>query len=719
MRGWGVRSSTLAGAGGVPAWLSRAAAVAWAPFVAERDRWILWLPVGLGFGIAIYFELRVEPELWYGLAACIAGAALIWPRGPVRAIGVVLLVTGAGLSLATWRGGAAAAPVLERPYGPGPVEGRIVEIIRLAEGRRLVLDRVVLRDIDAARTPVRIRINVNRPSDDVRVGDRVRLVAALNPPPGPAAPGAFDFQRMAWFLRIGAVGFAVQGASVVARGEPDGVVMHLDSLRERLTTRILEALPGNTGGMAAALLTGDQNAIDRDAMQAMRDSGLAHLLSISGLHIAFVSAISMGLVRYGLALIPWIALRWPVKKIAASAALAAAFFYMLLAGAPVPAQRSFFMASLVLLAILLDRTALTMRLVAWAAVIVLLFEPESLLGASFQMSFAAVVALIAAWESSRSWRGRMHERLRGVEDSVTARVLMYLGSTLFTTLIAGLATAAFSAYHFNRISLLGIVANLLAVPLTGIWVMPFGVVAMLLMPLGLESLGLVPMGWGIDATIWIARTVAAWPGAAASMPSMPGLSLWLITLGGLWLCFWQKSWRFLGVIPVLVAFPLATLTPLPDILVSENARLAAVRSVDGRLLLSTPRSERFTADSWIRRTGLDEGDAWPRNGVSADGALRCDPAVCTYRSGLWRISIVRRETALAAECAKGDVLISLVPVRQRCAEPRLLFDKNDFWRDGAHLLRFTSQGVEMQSTRAIRGDRPWVPRRGQAVDFER
>jgi competence protein ComEC len=553
----------------------------------------------------------------------------------------------------------------------------------------------------------------------VRVGDRVRLMAALNPPPGPAAPGAFDFQRMAWFMRIGAVGFAVQGATIVARGEPDGMVMQLDALRERLTTRIVEALPGNTGGMAAALLTGDQNALDRDAMQAMRDSGLAHLLSISGLHIAFVSAITMGLVRYGLALVPWIALRWPVKKIAASAALAAAFFYMLLAGAPVPAQRSFFMASLVLLAILLDRTALTMRLVAWAAVIVLLFEPESLLGASFQMSFAAVVALIAAWESSRAWRARLHERLRGTEDSALYRVLTYLGGTLFTTLVAGLATAAFSAYHFNRISLLGIVANLLAVPLTGIWVMPFGVVAMLLMPLGLESIGLAPMGWGIDATLWIARMVAGWPGAAASMPSMPGLSLWLITLGGLWLCFWQRKWRFLGMVPVFAAFPLATLTPPPDVLVSENARLAAIRTVDGRLLLSTPRSERFTAESWLRRTGLDEGEAWPRNGVSADGALRCDPAICTYRAGLWRISIVRREAALAIACGRGDVLISLVPVQQRCADPSLLLDRNDFWRDGSHTLRFTQNGVELLSARAVRGNRPWVPRRGEAITFER
>jgi competence protein ComEC len=718
MRGWGTRSGTRAAGMRLPSGVLHATATLGAALAAERDRWLLWLPAALGLGIAVYFELPFEPSPWLGVALGLLGAALLMQPGATRAFGVAAIAVAIGFALCGWRAASLAAPVLAQPYGPAPVEGRVVEIMRLPEGRRVVLDQVRLRDVATAETPVRVRINITRPGETVRIGDRIQLIAALNPPPGPAAPGAFDFQRMAWFQRLGAVGFAVRGASVIGHEEPGGGLMRIDHLRERLTERIAAALPGTIGGTAAALLTGEQTAIDRDTMQAMRDSGLAHLLSISGLHIAFVLAIVMGLVRYGLALVPWIALRWPVKKIAAAAALAAAFFYMLLAGAPVPAQRAFLMGGLVLLAILLDRTALTMRLVAWAAAVVLLLEPESLLSASFQMSFAAVVALIAAWESSRGWRAAMRERFMGIEQSVPARIGLYLGGVLFTTLVAGTATAAFSAYHFNRVSLLGVVANLVAVPLTGIWVMPFGVLAMLLMPFGLEGLALAPMGYGIEATIWVARTVAGWPGASTGVASMPGISLWLLTIGGLWLSVWQRRWRLLGIAPVLAAFALAWTVAVPDLLVSENGRLVGVRAADGRLMLSG-RGERFTAETWLRRNGLAEGNTWPRNGASADGSLRCETGVCTYRRGLWRVSIVRSEAAVASECRRPDVLISTVPVRERCAEPRLLLERTDFWREGAHTLRFLPTGVEMQTVRSARGDRPWVPRRGSATPFER
>ena len=242
------------------------------------------------------------------------------------------------------------------------------------------------------------------------VGDRLLVLANLSPPSGPAAPGAFDFQRVAWYQQLGAVGYALAPAVVIEHGKPSGSCAAIDGLRADITERILKALPDPEGGVVAALLTGEQTAVDKDINQAMRDSGLAHILSISGLHIVFVVGLVMGLIRYGIALVPPLALRVDAKKIAAVVALLAALFYTALAGAPVPAQRSCAMAAFALLAILLDRTALSLRLVAWSAIVVLVAAPESLTGASFQMSFAAVIALIAAWEMGAGWRRRLHER---------------------------------------------------------------------------------------------------------------------------------------------------------------------------------------------------------------------------------------------------------------------------------------------------------------------
>ena len=383
---------------------------------AERSRWMLWLPVALGLGIAIYFELPSEPALWLGPALAAAALALVFfaPAGSLaRAMAIGLVAAAVGFGLIAWRTASLAAPTLSRPLFNINVEGRIADIQRLPEGMRVVLEAVRLKGSGAPppeMTPVRLRVSLSKGAPPLHVGDRILVLANLSPPAGPAAPGAFDFQRVAWYQQLGAVGYALAPAAVIERGKPDGFVRAIDALRADVVDRIMKALPGPEGGVVAALLAGEQTAVDKDIAQAMRDSGLAHILSISGLHIVFVVALVMGLVRHGIALVPPLALRIDAKKIAAVLALMAALFYTALAGAPVPAQRACAMAGFALLAILLDRTALSLRLVAWSAVIVLAVAPESLTGASFQMSFAAVVALIAAWEAAAGWRRRLHER---------------------------------------------------------------------------------------------------------------------------------------------------------------------------------------------------------------------------------------------------------------------------------------------------------------------
>ncbi len=689
---------------------------AWIPeqLDAERGRWMLWLPVALGLGIAIYFELPVEPALWVGPALA-AGALFISvfaPRGSfARALAIGAVAASSGLGLVAWRTASLAAPTLTRPLFSLNVEGRVADIQRLPEGVRVVLEAVRLRGNGVPppeMMPAKVRVTLNRGAPPLQIGDRLLVLANLSPPAGPAAPGAFDFQRLAWYQQLGAVGYALAPASVIERGRPDGFVRTIDSLRADLAARILHVLPGPAGGVVASLLVGEQTAVDKDVAQAMRDSGLAHILSISGLHIVFVVGLVMGLVRYGIALVPPLALRIDAKKVAAVLALMAALFYTALAGAPVPAQRACAMAAFALLAILLDRTALSLRLVAWSAVIVLVIAPESLTGASFQMSFAAVVALIAGWESAAPWRRRLHERAEISRHRWLWRLGAALGASLLTTLIASVATGAFAAYHFNRLSLLGVVANLLGVPLTGFWIMPWGLLAMLLMPFGLEAVALVPMGWGVDVLNAIAFRVAAWPEAAMLVPSLPGASLWLLTAGGMWLCLWRRRWRYAGL-PVAAIGLMLGPPPAPDLLMSEDGRVLGLRDERGVVHVASARLDRYVTDSWARRQGQDGARRWT---VSADEqalGLGCSTGLCRWRKGPWRVALVSDEKRLTEACGSADIVLSTVDAQARCRGPRLVIDRRDAWKDGAHALWLDELGVRRETANARRGDRPWVP----------
>ncbi|MBV8394173.1 MAG: ComEC/Rec2 family competence protein [Alphaproteobacteria bacterium] len=683
-------------------------------FDAERGRWMLWLPVSMGLGIAIYFELRSEPALWLGPALAAAGlvAAILAPGGSLaRALCIGFIAASAALGLAAWRTSLLAAPTLTRPLFSINVEGRIADVQRLPEGVRVVLEAVRLKGNGAPPpeiTPARLRVSLSRGAPPIGVGDRLLVLANLSPPAGPAMPGAFDFQRVAWFQEIGGVGYALAPAVVVEHGQPNGLVRTIDGLRAEVTARILKALPGPEGGVAAAMLTGEQTAVTKDVNQAMRDSGLAHILSISGLHIVFVVALVMGCLRYGIALVPPLALRIDAKKVSAAVALLVALFYTALAGAPVPAQRSCAMAAFALLAILLDRTALSLRLVAWSAVIVLIAAPEALTGASFQMSFAAVIALIAAWEAAAPWRRRMQERAEGMTHRWLWRLLGSFGASLATTLIASVATGAFAAYHFNRLSFLGVAANLLGVPLTGFWIMPWGLLAMLLMPLGLEKLALIPMGWGIQGLDWIAAYVAAWPQAAMLVPSLPGASLWLLTIGGLWLCLWRRRWRLAGLPIVLIGLMLGP-TPEPDLLMSEDGRVLGMRDRQGTLQIASARVDRFVSDAWARRSGQEGARKWDASAEEQALGLGCRTGLCRWQKGPWRVALVSDDSRLAEACASADIVLSTVDAQGRCRGPRLVIDRRDAWREGAQALWLDETGVRRETANAMRGDRPWVP----------
>ena len=678
-------------------------------FLAERERWPLWIPVCLGVGIALYFSLTIEPPPYTGVFAALVSALaalalrrrLLW-----FLVAVALLGASIGFTAAQLRSTLVEAPVLPEKMRAVKVSGRVVaNEIRVA-GQRLILDHVRINGLDPTATPERLRITL-RGNRDRRAlpGEWVSLRATLSPPSRPVAPGAFDFARQLYFKRLGGIGFAYGGARFIDPAkdvDSGGWMIALGRLRQAVTDRIRAGLGGEAGAVAAALLTGERGAISKSTLAAIRDAGLAHLLAISGLHMGLFAGIVFLVVRAALALWEPVALRHSIKKWAALAAFAGMTFYLFLSGATIPTQRAFMMGALVIAAVLLDRTAISMRSVALAAVAVLLVQPESLLGPSFQMSFAAVVALVAVFEIRR-------ERFWKSDTAYhwSDRIRRYFIGVSLMTVIANLATGPFAAYSFNRFAVYSLAANLIAIPLTALWIMPWGIAVLLLMPFGLEALALAPMGWGIEGLITVAETVAAWPGAVKLLPAMPLSGLAAAAAGGLWLCLWRGKWRWLGA-PVLALSLLSpAISPSPDLLIDGKGKLFAVRTEDGELALSSRKAARFTGDIWLRRDGQRSSAPWPGED---GGGLRCDAAGCIYRSRGQVVALVRDGRALAEDCRNAPIVVSVVPVRRACPSASLVIDRFDLWRKGAHALYFDDDGgVRVESVAAMRGSRPWAP----------
>lgn len=528
---------------------SRIGASLQAMFVAERDRWILWLPVALGTGIGLYFALPYEPPVFPGLgvlAALVLLAGLFRNVWPLRLVLLALIALALGFVVAQWRTHDVAATVLERTMSFVTIEGRVEAVEPSERGPRVILEVLSISRLEPAQTPPRIRMRLHADDAGLQPGDTIRVRARLAPPPSASYPGGYDFSRQAWFSGLGAVGFAFGPAERLERAAPGGWENRIMTIVAAARANIADRLSLRIEG-PAALATGLRGDIPEEVRQNMRDSGLAHLLAISGLHIGLVAGFVFTLLRGGLALWPGLALRWPLKKIAAVAALLAAMVYMLLAGATVPTQRAFIMTAVVLVAMLLNRRGISLRLVALAATMVLLVCPESLLSVSFQMSFAATIALVAAYEAF--W-GRI--RVASGESRLIRRIAIYFLAVAFTTLIASLATAPFAIYHFNRLALLGIAANLVAVPVAALWVMPLEVLALVLMPSGLEGLVTPLLGWGVEVILAVAASVFAWPLAAVTLPA-PGtpVLIALVWVGcgsssgagiGVWRVWYRSFW---------------------------------------------------------------------------------------------------------------------------------------------------------------------------------
>lgn len=667
----------------------------------------LWLPVAFGAGILVYFAAEREPSLIAALAVTLALAAIA-VLAQARPLGFALSVGAAtfaaGFTDAALRTALVAHPLLARP-AVATVSGFVVD-----RDQREKSDRVVLQLTGAEPAlepmPARLRIVV-RPKAAPPVGAHMTVRARLTPPAGPVRPGAWDFERDLWFSGIGGTGL---GMGEVRLTPPAGALpwrvalrQWLEQVRMALGTRIRAVLPGDAGAIAVALVTGERDAIAETTNESLRMSGLYHIISISGLHMVAVVATCLVLVRGTLALVPGLAVRRPIKAWASWAALGAAAFYWLLSGAEVATTRSFLMAGLVLAGILIGRSALSLRTLAAAALVVMIVMPESVLNPGFQMSFAATLALVAFYEHWAPTR-------RYADGGWTSRLLrgLALGGAglLLTSLVAGLATAPFAAWHFHRLAPYGLVANLMATPLVSGVVMPAALGGVLLLPFGFDRPLWLLMGWGVERTIDVSAVVAALPGADARLAAF-GEGPLLLALAALLVGLLLVSPLRLAALPAAgLAVALAVGAPdRPDVLIDASARMVAVRGMDGRLSILGAGTDRFAARIWLAA----DGDRRLPNDAGLAAGFACDREGCVgwLKDGA-AIAVPHTPAALEEDCAKAALVVTTLTAPIICAARRI--DPATLKDSGALALTRTAEGWAVDAARDPTRERPWLAR---------
>ena len=670
----------------------------------ERDQLALWLPIAVGLGIGAW-QVWGNEGLYPVMLLCAASAMLAFAAGLQGRVGRLLLFAGiavaVGFAAISIKSASVAEPVLAKVW-VGDLYGRIEKVEMLA-ARGTV--RLELHTDGQQGLPPKVRVNLTQDqyTGSFRSGAVVKLRARLMPPAGPALPGGYDFARRAWFQQIGATGSALGPVSLHRASQRP---IWLSETRSNLTQNIIAEMPDGTGAMGAALITGDQGSIDEQDAQAMRDSGMAHLLSISGLHVTAVVGFLFFLCSRTLALIPPLALRFPVPLISAAFAAFGAVGYTLLAGAEVPTVRSCIAALLVLTALAIGREALTLRLVAFGALVVLLFWPEAMAGPSFQLSFAAVATIVILHESA--WMKQWTERR---EEPFALRMARGLVSLVITGVAIELILAPIALFHFHRTGLYGALANVAAIPLTTFFIMPAQAFALMLDSAGLGGPFWWLAGQGISAIIAIAHYVSSLPGAVSMLPAMPLWAYLAMITGGLNLGLLKTNARLFGLLPFASGFAAMLLAPRPDLLITSDGKHLAIVEADGDVALLRARAGDYIRDMLLENAGTTAEpmalEQWP-------GTV-CSPDICVIEiqrgDRRWQVLATRTPypvpaMEMAAACKRVDIVISDRWLPSSCRPRWIKADRNMLEQSGG--LAFYLADQKLVSVSDDNSHMPWV-----------
>ena len=663
---------------------------------------LIWAPVLFGGGCAAYFSLPREP-LFFAFPGLLVLLTILFALSKRNSsvqlfLGCAFLIA-AGVTGAQLKTHFVATYMLSDTL-VATLSGTVQKKETRADGRvRYTITLTKIHD-NAGRSGdllsvKTVRLTARKGGPNFRVGDEITGRARLGPPPGPAFPGAYDFSFYNWFDGIGGSGFFLgppKAAVPQSTASPAfTTAMRIAQLRSNIVEVIRNTLPGPAGGVAAALIVGDRSGVDTETNEALRKSGLAHILAISGLHMALVAATVIFVLRVLLASIPSVALRHPVRKWASGIALVAASVYLVLSGANISTQRAYIMVAIMLIAVLLDRKALTMRNVALAAFVVLILSPQAVLSPGFQMSFAAVAALIATFEVTMAQRRKRNIRYQsGFMGGVKRFAIRDIGGLAITSLVAGLATGLYAAYHFYRVAPFGLLANLLAMPLVSLAVMPLALISTLLMPFGLEAFPLkllaVTTNWVVSIASWVA-TLEPRGGTGV----VPTSTLLFGTMALLLACLMRTKLKLLCLPFFFLAGVTYSQKSFPDILILENGRQVGVITGQGKLNLLRPNAEKFSTNIWRSAFGTEfiQGKKIKR-GKAGDG-FRCDDFGCSVKVKDTILVHVKNTGRMIDDCRIADILVVPYRMPEPCAfmekaDRPVIVDAAKLRKNGAHAL---------------------------------
>ena len=679
----------------------------WARAEAGAGRLLPWVPIAFGAGIAIYFTADREPVAWFvaAVAVGLCAVAFVLRRRKAFAAALMLAAIASGFAVAALKTARISHVVLAQPIYASSLKGFVETHEERTRTDRFVLRVTHMETRRGMPALERVRLSV-RKGTAPPVGSFIEMKARLLPPLSPLRPGSYDFGRDMFFQGIGASGFAMGAITTLDPPQSGGWKLRyaaaMQGMRDAIDARIRTVLSGDNRAIATALLTGRRDAITTPVNDAMFISGLGHVLSISGYHMAVVAGVVFFAVRALLALIPALTVTFPIKKWSAAAAFAAATFYLLLSGAEVATQRSYFMTAVVLIAVMVDRRAVTFRTLAVAAMIVLTFAPEALVHPSFQMSFAATLGLVALIQIG------MPRMFASPDNSHVARAALWGGREIMTlalaSFVAGLATTPYAAFHFHRITPYGVLANLAAMPVVSGLVMPAGLLGLAAMPFGLDGVFWNLMGLGIDWMIVVTVWVAALPGAIGRMAAFGTGPLVLATAGIVLLGLLRTPLRWLGAGALVAATVWAVVVPQPDILVSGDGHSVAVRDREGRLRVMRAAKDAFLVREWLAADadGRAVTDPALSNGVS------CDPDGCVVEMADGRlVALALQPDALADDCTRAAVIVTSKQAPAGCGT--LVIDQERLRRQGTLAVHRKGDGFEMTAIRPDGVDRPWSP----------
>lgn len=602
----------------------------------------------------------------------------------LRLFSLFVFLFGAGFFLTQVRTTALSAPRVKFPLSAVKITGTIEEVTDFSEGGQIIVGNVKIKSLADWKTPQKIKLTLPETVSAPKTGNRIQATVRLTEPKSSYTPDGFDSARQLYFKQIGATGY-LDGAFEIIKPAKRSL------WQNKINKRIDAVLPDDTRGIAKALATGNAKSVPFNIVQNYRTAGIAHILAVSGLHMSLLAGLVFITIRSILALIPKISLYYNTKKIAAVVALTACAVYLHISGASVAAQRAFIMIALVLIAVLLNRQALSVVSVAWAAFFILLFKPEALLSAGFQLSFAAVTALICAYEKGNEQYTRLSEKKESVPFSLFSGVLALLTASF----VASVATAPFALFHFRQLPLYAVFSSALATTLTGFWIMPSLIAGILFMPLGMEKPLLLSASYGIKIINRIAETTANLSHAVLTCPPMPLWGLLLAVSGGLWFCLWKGRVRLFG----LVFFAFGLITPLfsdaPDVYVSLHA--AAFKNKDGQLVFREKPSDKTAQRIWLSE-----------NHQKQFLTTECAYGLCLYEKNGFNIAAANTKIGAYDACGMKDLDILFITTNfnEKCSAKRQI-SYADISEAGVYILTLKPKKIIIKTVAKEKGRRPW------------